>query len=165
MEQHLYFRDNFFSVGRTEIYNEAKEMAGELDLKNIFGTAIDVLDLNGEVIISGKFPLFGLKWKVYDRHGQEIGSLKAKFSLFSKKFEYDASDRGSYIINSEAFSKVYEIMDGDQIVARFDKISSFIESSAYRLRNNSSKLSNEELIAVVMGVNAIHKRQRTNSGA
>jgi len=160
----LYFKDNFFSAGRTDIYNEAKEIVGELDLRSAFSSGIDVLDSKGELMISGKFPMLGIKWRIYDSQKNELGSLGSRFSLFSKKFEYDANGRGVFTISSEAFSHEYEILDGDIAVARFEKISGFFSSPAYQLKNDTDMLSNEELIAVVMGVNAIQKRQRSNAG-
>lgn len=161
----LYFKDNFFSAGRTEIYNEAKEIVGELDLRSAFSSGIDVLDAKGELMISSKFPMLGIKWRVYDSQENELGSLNSKFSLFSKKFEYDANGRGVYTITSEAFSNEYEILEGDVVIARFEKISGFFSSPAYQLKNFNNFLTNEELIAVVMGVNAIQKRQRSNAGS
>lgn len=161
----LYFKDNFFSAGRTEIYNEEKEIVGELDLRSAFSSGIDVLDSKGELIISGKFPMLGIKWRVYDSQENELGSLGSKFSLFSKKFEYEANGRGVFTITSEAFSNEYEVLEGDISVASFEKISGFFASPAYQLKNDTDILSNEELIAVVMGVNAIQKRQRSNAGS
>ncbi|MEH7885685.1 hypothetical protein V7654_15400 [Bacillus sp. JJ1609] len=161
----LYFKDNFFSAGRTDIYNEAKEIVGELDLRSAFSSGIDVLNSNGELMISGKFPMLGIKWRIYDSQGNELGSLGSKFSLFSKKFEYDAYGRGVFTITSEAFSNEYEILEGDVAVARFEWFSGFFASPAYQLKNDTDLLSNEELIAVVMGVNAIQKRQRNNAGS
>ncbi len=40
----LYFRDNFFNAGRTDIVNARREPAGKLDLKSAFGSSLDVLD-------------------------------------------------------------------------------------------------------------------------
>lgn len=160
----LYFKDNFFSTGTTEIYNEAKEIVGMLDLKSTFTSGIDVLDSKGNIIVSGKFPMLGMKWRVYDNKENELGSLKAKFSLFTKKFEYDAYRRGLFSITSEAFSKEYELFENDVVLAKFEKINGFFSSPAYQLTNSTERFTNEELIAVVMGVNAIQKRQNNNAG-
>jgi len=160
----LYFKDNFFSTGITEIYNEAKEIVGVLDLKSTFTSGIDVLDSKGNIIVSGKFPMLGMKWRVYDNQDHELGSLKAKFSLFTKKFEYDAYGRGLFSITSEAFSKEYELFENDVVLAKFEKISGFFSSPAYQLTNSTERFTNEELIAVVMGVNAIQKRQSNDGG-
>lgn len=51
----FYFRDNFFSAGKTEILNEANEVIGELDLKSAFGSSLDVYGKNGELLCSGGF--------------------------------------------------------------------------------------------------------------
>lgn len=160
----LYFKDNFFSTGTTEIFNEAKEIVGMLDLKSTFTSGIDVLDSKGNIIVSGKFPMLGMKWRVYDNKENELGSLKAKFSLFTKKFEYDAYGRGLFSITSEAFSKEYELFENDVVLAKFEKINGFFSSPAYQLTNSTERFTNEELIAVVMGVNAIQKRQNNNAG-
>jgi hypothetical protein len=47
-------------------------------------------------------------------------------------------------------------------VAKFEKISGFFSSPAFQLTNHSDQLSTEELIAVVMGVNAIQRRNSSN---
>jgi uncharacterized protein YxjI len=163
LDKVVYFQDNFFSAGRTEIFNESKEKVGELDLKSMFSSGVEVLDLNERVIVSGKFPFMGVKWRIYDSNGGEMGLLKQKITFFSKKFEYQASERGSFQIKSEAFSKQYEVYKDDSIiVAKFEKISGFFSSPAFQLTNYSEQLSTEELIAVVMGVNAI---QRSNDAS
>ncbi|MDN8590450.1 hypothetical protein Q0V21_16880 [Paenibacillus sp. 11B] len=45
----LYFRDNFFNAGYTEIMNheQEQEQAGHLDLKSAFGSSLDVFDNSG----------------------------------------------------------------------------------------------------------------------
>lgn len=165
MDKIVYFQDNFFSAGRTEIFNGSKEKVGELDLKSMFSSGVEILDLDGSVKVSGKFPFFGVKWRIYDCHDQEIGALKQKLSFLSKKYEYDANERGSFFIKSEAFSKQYDIYANEtSIVAKFEKVSGFFASPAFQLTNNSKQLTTEELIAVVMGVNAIQRRNNSNSG-
>lgn len=155
----LYFSDNFFSAGKTEIFNEAKEKVGELDLKSAFSSSIEVLNEKGEVLVTGKFPLFGHKWIVSNGHQADIGELKSKFSFFSKNYQYTTLNRGAYIIESEAFSRKYDIFDlNSNLVGSFEKISGFFSSPAFRLTNYSNQLTSPELIAVVMGVNNIQKR-------
>ncbi|WP_342432674.1 LURP-one-related family protein [Neobacillus sp. FSL H8-0543] len=161
----LYFKDNFFSTGRTEIYNSLKENIGELDLKSAFSSSIDVLDTNGRTVVSGKFPFFSNKWQIYDANEQEIGVLKAKLTFLAKKYEYDAYGRGVFQIKGEAFSREYDITDEQSnLVGKFEKVSGFFASPAYQLSNYSSHISNEELIAMVMGINAIIKRKQSAAG-
>ncbi|MGG1677938.1 hypothetical protein ACIFOT_19565 [Neobacillus sp. NRS-1170] len=164
----LYFKDNFFSSGRTEIFNSSKEMVGELDLKSAFSSSIDVLDRNQNIVVSGKFTFFSNKWRIYNSNEEEIGILKEKFTFLSKKYEYDAYGRGVYQIKAEPFSRLYEIMDDrSNPVGRFEKVSGFFASPAYQLSNFNEKVTNEELIAVVMGINAIQKKNASaasNSG-
>lgn len=158
----IYFSDNFFSSGLTDIYNEQQEKVGSLDLKSAFSSTVDVIDLTGTVLLKGKFPFFSNKWMVLDDSENELGVLKQKLSFFSKRFEYTAYNRGVYEVESEAFSKEYRMVDENkQEAAVFEKISGFFQSPAFRLINYSSHLSNEELIAVVMGVNAITKRNQS----
>lgn len=160
----LYFTDNFFSAGRTDIFNEKKEKVGELDLKSAFSTKIDVLDAAGNVTIRGKFSFFGGKWIVQNEGDIDKGELKARFSLFSNKFQYNAYERGIYEITSEAFSKHYQIYDDElNLIANFEKVSGFFSSPAYQLTNHSEQLDSLELVAVVMGINAIHKRRNNNA--
>lgn len=57
--------------------------------------------------------------------------------------------------------------DGN-LIAAFKKVSGSFQSPAFELSSHSSKLSKEELIAVVMGVNMIIKRNNSagaNGGA
>jgi hypothetical protein len=163
-QEPLYFADNFFSTGKTEIFNQLKEKVGELDLKSMFSDGVAVLDMEGNIIISAKFPFLSSRWKVYNQLGEEIGSLKGKFSIFAEKYEYEAYGRAVFSIKSEAFSKLYEIYkDESNLVGKFKKISGFFSSSAYQLNSYTDQISNEELIAVVMGVNAFQKRRRSNS--
>lgn len=164
-DETLYFHDNFFSAGKTEIFNHLKEKVGELDLKSSFSSGIYVLDRNGKLVVSGKFGFFSNKWRIFDGNDQEIGMLKHRLSFLAKKYEYQASGRGIFLIESEVFSRQYEIVDEhSNPVASFEKINGFFSSPAYKLTNVSKVLSAEELIAVVMGVNAIQKR-RNNSAA
>jgi hypothetical protein len=163
-ENTLYFKDNFFSAGRTEIFNHAKEKIGELDLKSAFSSSLDVLDINGNLIVSGKFTFFSNKWRVFDSNEQEIGLLKEKMALFSKKYEYDAYGRGVFQIRAEAFSRQYDITDEqDNPIGKFEKVSGFFASPAFQLSNFNQKVTNEELIAVVMGINAIQKRSQASA--
>ncbi|KAA0549079.1 hypothetical protein FZW96_03970 [Bacillus sp. BGMRC 2118] len=159
MNQDLYFSDNFFSSGKTEIYNETREKVGELDLKSAFSTSVEVANEKGEIVVTGKFPFLGMKWIVADYHGQKIGELKGSFSFLKKKYQYTTVNHGTYRIESEAFSRKYDIYDNHStLVGSFEKISGFFSSPAFKLTNYSDLLSSHELIAVVMGVNNIQKR-------
>ena len=166
MGETLYFRDNFFSAGTTEIFNKDEVKVGELDLKSAFSASVDVLNLDRKIIISGKFPLFSNKWLVTNALEEEVGILKQNFTFLSKKYQYTTDSRGVYSIESEAFSYQYEIF-GEQsnLVAKFEKVSGFFSSPAYRLENLSKEVSSEEWVAVVMGINAIQKRRRNASNA
>jgi hypothetical protein len=162
LDKTVYFKDTLFSSGLTEIFNEKQVLVGKLDLKSAFSSGIEILDLNGVESVSAKFPFYGLKWRVYNQNGVEIGSLKQKLTFLSKKFEYKTDGRGTYYIQSEAFSKQYEIYFNEStLIAKFEKISGFFSSPAFRLSNFSDQLSTEELIAVVMGVNAIQRRNNS----
>jgi hypothetical protein len=163
-DQTLYFKDNFFSKGRTEIFNQTKGKVGELDLKSAFSSSVDVLDNDGNLVMTGKFGFFSNKWRISDSSGVEVGVLKQKLSLLSKKFEYDSNGRGILSILAEAFSRQYEIFDEQsRLIARFERVSGFFSSPAFQLTNYHEKFPTEELIAVVMGINAI--QQRNNSAA
>jgi hypothetical protein len=157
----LYFSDNFFSAGVTDIYNSSKEKVGQLDLKSAFSASLDVIDEAGHLVISGKLSFWGNSWVILDNVGNEIGVLKAKFSFFSKKYEYNSHGRGFYRIESEPFSTLYEIYNEDSAeVGRFEKISGFFSSPAFKLTSDVKQLSSYECVAIVMGINAIQKRNR-----
>ncbi|MFD2615412.1 hypothetical protein [Paenibacillus gansuensis] len=157
----LYFRDNFFSSGVTEILDEEQRAAGTLDLKSAFGSSIAVYGPGGELRAGGKFGTLSSKWRVYGSSEEELGIVKARMSLFSKKFEYDAGHRGLYEIVSPAFSRTYEILDDQgRVAAIMDRIDSWFASAAFCLENQSDMLDTYELVSVIMGVNAIQKRRQ-----
>ncbi|NBI27523.1 hypothetical protein [Chengkuizengella marina] len=161
----VYFKDNFFSSGLTDIYAENKEKVGELDLKSSFSTSIEVCDEKGFTVIKGGFRFFSNKWVISDSIGHELGIVRAKISFFSKKYVYETRSN-EYHIYSPSFSRQYEITDEAQkLVAQFNKMNGFFESSAYKLTNNSTKLSTPELVAIVMGVNAITKRHNSSTAS
>ncbi|WP_088042328.1 hypothetical protein [Bacillus sp. EAC] len=165
-QEPLYFTDNFFSTGKTDIYNEQKEKIGELDLISMFSSGVDVLDQEGNIRISGRFPFLSSKWKIYDHQAQEIGSLKSKFAFFAEKYEYEAYGRDIFFIKSEAFSKLYEIYKEEtNLVGKFERVSGFFSSPAFKLTSYTDQMSSQELIAIVMGVNAIQKRRRSNGAS
>lgn len=162
----LYFKDNFFSSGRTEIFNSSREKVGALDLKSAFSSSVDVLDRDDNIVMTGKFTFFSNKWRIYNAYEKEIGVLSGKLSFLSMKYEYVSDGNGTYQIKGEPFSRQYEIMDEDSnTIGRFEKVNGFFASTAYQLNNFNEKFRNEELIAVIMGVNAISKRRRSNGAA
>ncbi|QTN00656.1 hypothetical protein ERJ70_15980 [Sediminibacillus dalangtanensis] len=55
MGESIYFKDNFFSAGTTEIFNEDHEQIGLLDLKSAFSSGVDVMDKEGLIVIKGSF--------------------------------------------------------------------------------------------------------------
>ncbi|AKG34757.1 hypothetical protein [Paenibacillus durus] len=156
----LYFRDNFFNAGVTEILNEQEENVGHIDLKSAFGSAIDVYGQNGQLLCKGHFPFFSNKWEVTGQGGELLGALRSRFALFTKKFSYETEGRGSYEITSPAFSREYEISDESEIIASFRQVNGWFSSGAYLLNNQCDHLDTYELVAVIMGMHAIQKRHR-----
>ncbi|NOU98855.1 hypothetical protein [Paenibacillus planticolens] len=158
----LYFRDNFFNAGVTEILNEQEEEIGHLDLKSAFGSAIDVYGPKSELLCKGGFPFFSNRWEVTGANGEELGVLRSRFAFFTKKFTYETERRGSFEIISPAFSKEYEVTDDSgALVAHFEQVNGWFSSGAFRLSNHSQDLDSYELAAVIMGMHAIQKRQRS----
>jgi hypothetical protein len=157
----LVFRDNFFNSGRTEILDEEGKPAGELDLKSAFGSATDVYDARGGLVCSGKFAFFSNRWVISAPTGDELGVLRHRMSFASKRYEYDARRRGIFEITSPAFSREYEIRnEAGEPVANFDKVDGWFETGAFALDNRCIKLSNHELVAVIMGMHEIMKRHQ-----
>ena len=162
----LFFKDNFFNAGTTEVMNEAGEMVGSVDLKSAFGSSLDVYDESGMKVCGGSFRFFSNKWVVSDRNDEELGVLRMRMSFFTKRYEYDAGERGVYEITSPAFSKEYEVLnEGGETAARFNRISGWLQSGAFHLENNSLHLGDWELIAMVMGVHAIQKRANNSAAS
>lgn len=158
----LYFSDKFFGAGTVDIMNEAGEAVGQLDLRSSFGSAVDVYGPQNELRYTGKFRMMLNRWNVLDAQEYEQGELRPRFTLLSKKFEYDAGERGVYEIESPNFSKDYSITQDGAEVANFAKTNGWMRTDAYVL-SNRSRLDDYELVAVVMGVNAIRKRQQSSS--
>ncbi|WP_064093309.1 hypothetical protein [Rossellomorea aquimaris] len=159
----LFFSDNFFSAGKTDIYNGQKEIVGELDLQSALSSSLQVLDAEGRKMVGGKFTFFGNKWIISNEESEELGYLKMNLSFFTKKYQYITNHRGNYSIESEMFSKQYDIYDEvKNIIATFHKVSGFFSTPAFQLLNHSHSLSSFELIGIVMGINAI---QKANNGS
>ncbi|SEM89921.1 hypothetical protein [Paenibacillus sp. OV219] len=157
----LYFRDNFFNAGQTEIMNEQNERVGEVDLRSMFGAGLDVYDGTGNPIYSGSFPFLSGKWAISGPSGEEMGLLRARMSFLSKKFEYEAYGRGVFELISPAFSQEYEIInENGALAASFARVSSWFESSAYCLDNFTQTVDSYEWITVILGMHEIQKRQR-----
>jgi hypothetical protein len=96
----------------------------------------------------------------YEAQRGAIIDLYLENDRFSKKFTYETEGRGSYDITSPAFSKEYEVSDSSgSLVANFEKVNRWLSSGAFTLRNQSADLDSYELVAVIMGMHAIQKRQ------
>lgn len=160
---HLYFRDNFFNAGITEILSSEQEQVGYLDLKSSFGSSLDVYAEDHALLYQGKFRFFSAKWEISDGRGNSYGVLRSRFAFFEKKYTYETYGRGSYDIVSPAFSREYEVFDAyGSCVARFERVNGWFSSSAFHLWNDSDSLDTYELVAVIMGVNAIQAASRNN---
>ncbi|WP_227001790.1 hypothetical protein [Virgibacillus necropolis] len=71
----------------------------------------------------GSFPFLSTGWIVKNQDEQELGKLKQRMAIFSKKFVYHSYYHGNYELKSEAFSKEYDILDQDgNMVATFKKL-------------------------------------------
>lgn len=159
----LYFRDNLFNSGRTEILSENQDVLGEVDLRSSFGSGLDIYNAKGLLMYSGKFPLLSNKWLVSNAGNEEIGRVCWRFAFFANKFEYEAFDKGIFEIKSEAFSRNYEIFDErEKLVASFQQVNGWFSGKAYCLENYSDELDSYELIAVILGMHAIQKRQSSS---
>lgn len=158
----LYFRDNFFNSGETEIEDAGHRSAGKLDLKSAFGSSLDVYREDGAPAASGKFRTLSNKWEVTGAGGEALGVLRSRMTFLAKKYTYETYGRGVFDITSPAFSKEYEVHDvTERRVARFERVSGWFQSGAFCLENLSDKLDSYELIAVIMGVHAIQKRHQS----
>jgi len=164
MNKYVYFTDQFFSSGRTDIFNESQQKIGSINLRSSFTSSVSVENELGESIVEGSFLPLSNRWVVKHSYGDELGKVKMAFTLFSKSYHYTNHSSNRFKIEAPAFSKEYMIMDENKkVVAMFQKVSGVFQAAAYELRNDSEILSTEELIAVVMGVNAIERRRRSSS--
>jgi uncharacterized protein YxjI len=154
----LYFRDNFWNAGLTDILDEQEGKVGHLDLRSSFGSAIDIYGPNDELLYNGSFPFFSGKWEVSGADGEQVGILRSRLTFFSKKYTYETIGRGSYEIISPAFSKEYEIIDdSENVIAQFKQVNGWLSSGAFLLDNQCEFLDSYELVAVIIGMHAIQK--------
>jgi len=161
----LYFKDKFFNSGISDIMNHDGEVVGSMDLKSTFGSSLDVFGHQGQIVCGGKFRSFSNRWIISDERDGQLGVLRRRMSFLTKKYEYDTGNRGVYEITSPAFSKEYSIQRSNgEIVASFAKVSSWMQTGAFRLFNDSKELDSYELVVVVMGVHEIQKRDSQNAG-
>ncbi|AJD92819.1 hypothetical protein JMA_35020 [Jeotgalibacillus malaysiensis] len=160
MENKVYFSDQFFSAGMTDIYNESQEKIGTLDHMSMFTSGIRIEGVHRTTGIEAGFGFFSNKWTI-KRGEEELGYVKNAFSFFTKKYRY-FKDGLEYEIESPAFSKEYTVLnESREEVVFFRKVSGFFQTAAYELVNHSELFEADELIAVIMGVNAIEKRNRS----
>ncbi|MFC5448517.1 LURP-one-related/scramblase family protein [Paenibacillus aestuarii] len=162
----LYFKDRLFSAGITEILNEQEQQVGKIDLKSAFTSAIDVYGADGRMLCKGRFPFFSNRWEVCDADERQLGVLRVRFSFLSKKFTYEAEGRGRYDLVGSFMSREYAIHDesGTEL-AHFRQVNGMFSSGAFRLDHTSTKLDSYELVAVIMGMYAIQKRQSSAANA
>ncbi|MED4603369.1 hypothetical protein P9314_22340 [Paenibacillus validus] len=160
----VYVRDNFLSRGETDITDERERKIGTLDLHGMFQSGVTVQSFSdGLTSYSGKFRAFSNTWLVFNGGDQEIGTLKAKFTFFTKRYVYDSDTHGTFYIESPAFSREYTVKtEREQLAAEFRRVDGMFGAGAFELTNDST-LPMEELIVVVMGVHAIQKRQSAAS--
>lgn len=160
----LYFSDRFFSTGVTDIMDETGHSVGSMDLESMLTSTLSIYGPDSKPRYSGRFRFLSTGWEVWDEAGQEIGFLRARFSMFSKRYEYDAGHRGVYEIEAPAFSHDYDILDERELtVATFQRVSNWLQAGAFKLMNHSDRLDDYELIAVIMGVHSMQKRNRNHA--
>ena len=159
----LYFKDKFFSSGVSDIMNNGGEVVGKIDLKSAFTSSLEVFDNDGQIVCMGKFRMLLNKWVISDGRDGELGVLRRRMSFLTQKYEYDAGSRGVFEITSPAFSKEYSIQSSHgESIASFARINSWLQTGAFRLLNESKDLDSYELVAIVMGVHEIQKRDQHN---
>lgn len=153
----LYFKDNFFSNGVTEIMDESGTEVGSLDLKSAFSPSVDVYGRSGELFYKGRLETIApyRRWKILDANKEEIGELRSKFSWKGRIFEYDAGRRGVYGIRAPFSLEGFAITENDQKIASYAKINGWLSPNAYVLRSPSLRIEPYEWVAVVMGVSAL----------
>lgn len=162
----LYIKDNFFSAGQTAVMDEERQLVGSLDLHSMFSSKVSYQPLQSKNLYTAHFTVFSMKW-VIELNNQDIGLLRSKLTLFSQKYLYESFGKGTFRIESQAFSKEYSVYnDREELVATFKKINGWFESSAFRLENVTEELTNAELILAIMGVNQIQRKKKArNAGA
>ncbi|WP_020618928.1 hypothetical protein [Paenibacillus daejeonensis] len=160
----LYFNDRLFSRGRSEIKDANGVKAGTIDLERArilkMTSDLSVYGPDAQLRCSANYRFRSNRWEISDATGTLLGWMKIRASFFSKKFQYDADSRGVYTIEAPAFSRSYTIVDQNgSRVASFEQTNNWLRPGAFRLLNESPLLDDYELVAVIMGIHNIRKRE------
>ncbi|MHA0857809.1 LURP-one-related/scramblase family protein [Paenibacillus sp. CMAA1364] len=159
----LYFKDKFFSSGTSDIMRNDGQVIGQVDLKSAFTSSLEVWNANGQIASMGKFRMLLNQWVISDGADRELGVLHRRMSFLNKKYEYHAQGQGVFEITSPAFSNEYRIQTSEgKLIASFARMNGGLQSGAFRLLNESEQMDSYELVAIVMGVHEIQKRDKHN---
>jgi len=139
----VYVQGCVFSQGQAAIYDESHQVIGTV--QHEADGRVQVMNDQGRGVAFGKFIPTCKKWVVMNHDGQEVGQMKEKFSLFSKKCEYNVYERGTYTISFDLAKGKFSVRG-----ANGDVVAELIQDGdEYRLVKDADKLSMYELLSVL----------------
>jgi hypothetical protein len=160
MDKIVYISDNLFTAGLTSIENSHQEEVAQLDFSSAFTSKVAVTTRTGEILARGQFKFFSMKWLVFGPTDKQLGILKGNTFSFKKNFTY-TTEGHTYKIFSPSFSRDFTITDEKETVVATFKLTNHVLSvkNAFEVCNVTEELKTEEIIIIVMGINAIWKRR------
>ncbi|UTR16472.1 hypothetical protein MM221_07995 [Salipaludibacillus sp. LMS25] len=101
-----------------------------------------------------------MKWLVFGLNDEQLGILKGNTFSFKKKFMY-TTEGHTYKICSPSYSRDFTITNEKEMVVATFKLTNHVLSvkNAFEICNVTEELKTEEIIMIVMGINAIWKRR------
>jgi len=152
----VYVQGCVFSQGHAAIYDEAHQMIGAVQHDE--NGRVQVMNGEGRGVAFGKFIPTCKKWVVMNHDGQEVGQMREKFSLFSKKCEYNVYERGTFTISFDLTKGKFSVRSAaGEVVAELLQ-----DGDEYRLVKDADKLSMYELLSVLKSLtNNVHYKSLT----
>ncbi|MBU9710661.1 hypothetical protein [Evansella tamaricis] len=151
-----YYKSTLFFKGKAELKNGNEEQIGILDFRDEQSLGVDVLDLDGNLLLKADFLAYKTHdWVVRDGSGNWIGTLKLEPTWFAEKYIYDAGNMGSFPITPKK-SRHFKMRtsDGMEIAEFYDKRRLFRAIPVYEIKLGPAydNISKWEAIVVMIGV-------------
>jgi hypothetical protein len=101
-----------------------------------------------------------MKWLVFGPTDEQLGILKGNTFSFRKTFMY-TTEGHTYKIFSPSFSRDFTITNEKEMGVATFKLTNHVLSvkNAFEICNMTDELKTEEIIMIVMGINAIWERR------
>jgi len=165
----VILQDKFFEIGESPIYNGEHDIIGQVAYKLSIANKFEILQ-DHHVVYSGSSKLFALmpKMVISDGHGNEVGLIQRKFTLFSKRYHYIQKNGTTYEISGNILDRKFNILRIDSTpVVRVHTTSSFfsLRPHTFALEFVETDIDMWEAIAVVQGVRMMVKDENNSSNS